>query len=208
MLFARFCVVASTTSTRPSPHHLLSPERHTTFFRPKGTRLLGTPPSFGYGDNIFGGNLGVTSLRDTISSRHCTSATPLFGFRPHHLFGLRAPLGSGLDPSLPTNNLGSSIGQAFQSHLFGRHHSPRNHLVWPPGQPPPPTALLVSLSPHHLLQPQLYPTSFGRRQPRMRTRPGLLSGRALLLRSRHQKHHLYLRRLHRSSLPPTPPAAA
>jgi hypothetical protein len=46
LLSARFCVVASTSSTRPSPHHL-SPERHTTF-----VRLHGTLPSFGCGDNI------------------------------------------------------------------------------------------------------------------------------------------------------------
>jgi hypothetical protein len=59
LLFARFCVVASTSSMRPSPHQL-SPPRHTTF-----VRLHGTPPPFGCGD-IFGGNLGATSLRDTV----------------------------------------------------------------------------------------------------------------------------------------------
>jgi hypothetical protein len=65
------CFLLDFVLLRPQPRrdrhpYLLSPERHTTFFRPRGTRLLGTPPSFGYGDNIFGGNLGVTSLRDTV----------------------------------------------------------------------------------------------------------------------------------------------
>jgi hypothetical protein len=68
-------------------------------------RLHGTPPSFGY-SNIFGGYPDATSLRDTIPLRSCTSATPLVG--------LRARLGSGLDPSLP-HHLGSSIGQAFHA---------------------------------------------------------------------------------------------
>jgi hypothetical protein len=100
-----------------------------------------TEPHFSR-DDITDGCLGVTSLRDTVSSGRRTSATPLFGLRAHH--GLRPPLGSGLDPSRPTNNLGSSIGQAFQ-----------NHLLRPPGQPPPPTAMLVSLLTHHL-QLRLY----------------------------------------------------
>jgi hypothetical protein len=51
------------------------------------------PPLFGYGD-IFGGYPDATSLRDMIPSR--SSATPLFG--------LRARLGSGLDPPLPTTS--------------------------------------------------------------------------------------------------------
>jgi hypothetical protein len=153
LAFRPVCVVASTTSTRPS-HHLLSPERHTTFFRPKSTHLLGTPPSFGCGD-IFGGNLGATSLRDTgffgtFHVSHTTTLRPSGTPRPSGTLGLWAR-------PIPTHNLGSSIGQAFQSHLFGTDYSLRNHLVWPPGQPPPPpTALLVSLSTHHL-QPRLYP---------------------------------------------------
>jgi hypothetical protein len=53
------------------PH--LRRDHHPTIIRPRDT-----PPSFGCGDNIFGGNPGVTSLRDTISSRRCTSATPPF----------------------------------------------------------------------------------------------------------------------------------
>jgi hypothetical protein len=138
LLFARFCVVASTSSTRPSPH-LLSPERHTTFIRLRR-------------------HLRQKSRRDkplrygSLEKLHFGHTTSL-GLRAHH--GLRAPLGSGLDPSLPTNNLGSSIGQAFQSHLFRRHHSLRNHHLRPPGHTttsdgeaclavnPPPTAPAV-----------------------------------------------------------------
>jgi hypothetical protein len=130
-------------------------------FAREANHLLLRPPVlphllFGWGD-IFDGSLGVTSLRDTVSSGRCTSATPLFGLRPHHC--LRAPLGSGLDPSRPTNNLGSSIGQAFQNHLFGRHHRLHNHHLRSPGQTttsdsdaclavnPPPTAPAVSPPP-------------------------------------------------------------
>jgi hypothetical protein len=98
-------------------------------FTRKANHLLLRPPVlhhllFSCGD-IFDGCLGVTSLRDTVSSGRCSSASPLFGLRPHHC--LRAPLGSGHDSSLPTNNPGSSIGQAFHSHLFRRHHSLRNY---------------------------------------------------------------------------------
>jgi hypothetical protein len=226
-----------------------TPSRHTTFVRLRRQHLRrksrrDKPSRYDFFETL---HLGYTTLRPSATPPLRPSGTPLpsgttglwarpipphqqprkqyrtsFPKPPLRPSGTPLPsgtLGSGLDPSLPTNNLGSSIGQAFQSHLFGRHHSPRNHLVWPPGQPPPPTALLVSLSPHHLLQPRLYPTSFGRRQPRMRTRPGLLSGRALLLRYRHQTTftsggyigqacHPHLRRLHRLSPPPVPPAAA
>jgi hypothetical protein len=146
------------------PH--LRRDRHPTIFR-----LHGTPPSVGYGD-IFGGYLDATGLRDTVPSRH------LVALRPHHssAFGhttLRLSGTIGLWARItPPNHLGSSIAQAFQSHLFGRHHSlhdargPRaNH--------------------HHLQRRCLsrcQPTLFGRRQPRMRARPGLLSGCVLLLR--------------------------
>jgi hypothetical protein len=100
-------------------------------------RLHGTPPWFGYGD-IFGSNIDRTSLRDTVPSSSCISATPpllrtlvllhgvlgygnIFGrytdaTTPRNtipsrsctsatrLVGLRAQLGSGLDPPLPTTS--------------------------------------------------------------------------------------------------------
>jgi hypothetical protein len=126
-------------------------------FAREENHLLLRPPVllhllFGCGD-IFEGSLAVTSLGDTVSSGRCSSASPLFGLGSHHC--LRAPLGSGLDPSRPTDNLGSSLGQAFQNHLFGRHHCLHNTLG-PRAKPPPPMAKLVSL-PTHPLQPRLYP---------------------------------------------------
>jgi hypothetical protein len=141
------------------PH--LRRNRHPTIFR-----LLGTPPSFGCGD-IYGGNLGVTSLRDTVSSRSCTSAHTTL--RPSGTIGLWAR-------PTPPHHLGSSIGQAFQSHLFGRPHS-LHDACGPRAN-------------HHRLRrrslSRCLSTLFGRRQPRIRARPGMLSGCVLLLRYRHQ----------------------
>jgi hypothetical protein len=143
------CVhISDATVTPPSlaraAHHLLSPERHTPSRHTTFVRLRR--------------HLRQKSRRDkpsrygSFEKLHFGHTTSL-GLRAHH--GLRTPLGSGLDPSLPTNNLESSIGQAFQSHLFRRHHSLRNHHLRPPGHTttsdgeaclavnPPPTARAV-----------------------------------------------------------------
>jgi hypothetical protein len=124
-------------------------DRHPTIFRPRGTPLFEATVLphllFGCGDDIFGGNLGVTSLRDTISSRRCTSATPPFGLRPRPsgTFGLWAR-------PIPPHHLGSSIGQAFQSHLLGSGLDPSRptSLETPQSPQPPPAAP----GPNHLLR--------------------------------------------------------
>jgi hypothetical protein len=76
--------------------------------------LLRTPalphPLFGYG-NTFGGYLDATSLRDTIPSRRCTLATPPVG--------LRAQLGAGLDPPLPTTS--EAVQDKISTHLRRLH---------------------------------------------------------------------------------------
>jgi hypothetical protein len=76
-------------------------------FAREANHLLFRPPVlphllFGCG-NISDGSLGVTSLRDTVSSGCCSSASPLLGLWAHHC--LRAPwaLGS-THPSSPTTS--------------------------------------------------------------------------------------------------------
>jgi hypothetical protein len=91
------CFSPDFVSLRPQ----LRRDRHPTIFRPRGTPLFEATVLphllFGCGDDILGGNLGVTSLRDTISSRRCTSATPPFAFG--HLWALGST-----HPSPPTTS--------------------------------------------------------------------------------------------------------
>jgi hypothetical protein len=200
------------TVTPPSfasmAHHLRSPSGQTTFVRPRlylrRKSRRDKPSRYGSFEELHLGHptiveatgppppsvrlrqhLRQISRRDKLS-RYGSFEKLHFGHttrRPSGMIGLWAR-------PIPSHHLGSSIGQAFQSHLFGRHHSLHD-------------ACGPRANQHFLRRRCLsrcLPTLFGRRQPRMRARPGLLSGCVLLLRYRHQSPTP--RYAHRSSYHP------